>query len=149
MDRLARDATADRQPEGPGEPPISRDPRRLPPHVALSTSSLYPQGVPETFEAATRLGYDGVEVLVTHEHRRPADHQLLDGVPEVPDPHLHHPRAHAAVHPTGVGRVLTVQMAAKLTTRWAQRWWWRCHPPFRWQRKYAKNFVAGVREVSA
>jgi len=50
------------------------------PHVALSTSSLYPQGVPETFEAATRLGYDSVEVLVTHERMSQLTHQLLDSV---------------------------------------------------------------------
>ena len=32
--------------------------------VALSTSSVYPERTPDAFEAASRLGYDGVEVMV-------------------------------------------------------------------------------------
>ena len=34
--------------------------------VALSTSSVYPLGVAEGFSIAQDLGYDGVEVMVTH-----------------------------------------------------------------------------------
>ena len=37
-------------------------PRRL---VALSTASVYPDRTPDAFEVAARLGYDGVEVMVT------------------------------------------------------------------------------------
>ncbi len=33
--------------------------------VALSTSSVYPERAPDAFETAARLGYDGVEVMVT------------------------------------------------------------------------------------
>ena len=33
--------------------------------VALSTSSVYPERTPDAFETAARLGYDGVEVMVT------------------------------------------------------------------------------------
>ena len=40
-----------------------------------------------------------------------------------------------------------IQMAAKLTHQVGAEVV-VAHPPFRWQRKYAKNFVAGVREVS-
>ena len=32
--------------------------------VVLSTSSVYPDRTPDAFEAATRLGYDGLEVMV-------------------------------------------------------------------------------------
>ncbi|MGD0935905.1 MAG: sugar phosphate isomerase/epimerase, partial [Streptosporangiaceae bacterium] len=32
--------------------------------VALSTSSVYPDRTPDAFEAAVRLGYDGIEVMV-------------------------------------------------------------------------------------
>jgi sugar phosphate isomerase/epimerase len=32
--------------------------------VALSTASVYPEGVAAAFELAARLGYDGVEVMV-------------------------------------------------------------------------------------
>ena len=63
------------------------------PHVALSTSSLYPQGVPETFEVAQRLGYDSVEVLVTHERMSQLTHQLLDNVQkyQIPISAIHAP----------------------------------------------------------
>ena len=37
-------------------------PRRL---VALSTASVFPDRTPDAFEIAARLGYDGVEVMVT------------------------------------------------------------------------------------
>ena len=33
--------------------------------VALSTASVYPERTPDAFEAAAKLGYDGVEVMVT------------------------------------------------------------------------------------
>ena len=33
--------------------------------VALSTASVFPERVPDAFEAAARLGYDGVEVMVS------------------------------------------------------------------------------------
>ena len=33
--------------------------------VALSTSSVFPDRVPDAFEIAARLGYDGVEVMVS------------------------------------------------------------------------------------
>jgi len=35
------------------------------PLVALSTASVYPDRTPDAFEVAARLGYDGVEVMVT------------------------------------------------------------------------------------
>src|SRR5699024_1429436 len=34
--------------------------------VTLSSSSVYPMGVAETFSMAEDLGYDGVEIMVTH-----------------------------------------------------------------------------------
>jgi len=33
--------------------------------VLLSTASVFPERTPDAFEAAARLGYDGVEVMVT------------------------------------------------------------------------------------
>ena len=33
--------------------------------VALSTASVFPERTPDAFETAARLGYDGVEVMVT------------------------------------------------------------------------------------
>ena len=33
--------------------------------VALSTASVFPERTADAFEAAARLGYDGIEVMVT------------------------------------------------------------------------------------
>ena len=35
------------------------------PRIALSTASVFPDRAPDAFEAAARLGYDGVEVMVS------------------------------------------------------------------------------------
>ena len=86
------------------------------PHVALSTSSLYPQGVPETFEVAQRLGYDSVEVLVTHERMSQLTHQLLDNVQkyQIPISTIHAPTLLFTQQVWGKAWT-KVQMAAKLT----------------------------------
>ena len=38
-----------------------------PPKVALSTISVYPENTATGFATAQRLGYDGVEVMVTND----------------------------------------------------------------------------------
>lgn len=118
------------------------------PHVALSTSSLYPKGVPETFDAARRLGYDSVEVLVTHERMSQLTHQLLDHIQEyqVPISTIHAPTLLFTQQVWGKAWT-KIQMAAKLTEQVGAEVV-VVHPPFRWQKKYARNFVQGVREVS-
>lgn len=117
-------------------------------HVALSTSSLYPKGVPETFEAAARLGYDSVEVLVTHESMSQLSHQLLDHIQkyQVPVSTIHAPTLLFTQQVWGKAWT-KIQMAAKLTEQVGAEVV-VAHPPFRWQRQYARNFVQGVREVS-
>lgn len=51
---------------------------RKPVPVALSTSCLFPLGVPETFSTAVDLGYDSVEVMITHQ-RPPRSARLVPG----------------------------------------------------------------------
>jgi sugar phosphate isomerase/epimerase len=113
--------------------------------VALSTASVYPENTEAAFEIAGRLGYDGVEVMVWTD---PVS-QDTDALNRLADRH-------------GVP-VLAVHAPCLLIT---QRVWstdpWRkltrarlaaerlgastvvVHPPFRWQRAYARAFVAGI-----
>jgi sugar phosphate isomerase/epimerase len=113
--------------------------------VALSTSSVYPERTPDAFETAARLGYDGVEVMVTMD---PIS-QDLDILRRLSDYH-------------GVP-VLAVHAPCLMVTQWV---WGRepwgklnrarevaeklgakvvvVHPPFRWQREYARDFEAGL-----
>ena len=113
--------------------------------VGLSTASVYPEGVAAAFELAARLGYDGVEVMVwtdplTREAGALRTLSQLHGIP-----------------------VLSVHAPTLLVTQrvWGTDPWEKIdrsialadelgadtvvlHPPFRWQRDYARDFVDGV-----
>ncbi|WP_181796380.1 sugar phosphate isomerase/epimerase [Streptomyces sp. WELS2] len=113
--------------------------------IALSTASVYPESTATAFEIAARLGYDGVEVMVWTDPvsqdiealRRLSDYH---GVPILAvhapcllitqrvwttDPWTKLLRARAAAEKLGASTVVV-------------------HPPFRWQRQYARGFVEGV-----
>lgn len=115
--------------------------------VALSTSSVYPAGVADTFRTAAELGYDGVEVMVWREApTRDAEAllRLVDmfGLPVVS---VHAPTLLVSQGVWGrepwekVDRSLALAQAvgAPIVV---------VHPPFRWQHDYARDFVAGVAE---
>lgn len=118
--------------------------------VSLSTSSVYPGSTASGFEAAARLGYDGVEVMV--------------GIDEVSTDAA----ACAALSEFhGVPIVSVHAPTLLLTTRvWGTEPWGKLHrsaemahavgasvvvvhPPFRWQRDYAKGFVEGIADLEA
>ncbi|MDN3263344.1 MULTISPECIES: sugar phosphate isomerase/epimerase family protein [Streptomyces] len=113
--------------------------------IALSTASVYPESTATAFEIAARLGYDGVEVMVWTDPvsqdiealRRLSDYH---GVPILAvhapcllitqrvwttDPWTKLTRARAAAEKLGASTVVV-------------------HPPFRWQRQYARGFVEGI-----
>lgn len=113
--------------------------------VALSTASVYPESTATAFEIAARLGYDGVEVMVWTDPvsqdvealRRLSDYH---GIPVLAihapcllitqrvwstDPWIKLVRARAAAARLGASTVVV-------------------HPPFRWQRQYAREFVRGI-----
>ena len=113
--------------------------------VALSTASVFPERTADAFEAAARLGYDGIEVMVTMD---PVS-QDLDVLRRLSDYH-------------GVP-VLAVHAPCLLITQrvWGREPWGKLdrarevaeklgskvvvvHPPFRWQRDYAREFEAGL-----
>jgi sugar phosphate isomerase/epimerase len=116
--------------------------------VALSTASTYPEPAPVAFELAASLGYDGVELMVGTD---PAS-QDLDVVRRLADLH-------------GVP-VLAVHAPCLLITQrvWGTEPWAKLqraqavaealgaptvvvHPPFRWQRDYARGFVEGLHRM--
>ena len=112
------------------------------PRVGLSTSSVFPGSTASAFEVAGRLGYDGVEVMVGTDAIS-QDPDALAGLVDhygVPILSIHAPcllvtqrvwgtdpwgkleRARAAAERLGADTVVV-------------------HPPFRWQRAYAREFV--------
>lgn len=113
--------------------------------VGLSTASAYPESTAAAFELAARLGYDGVEIMVWTDPvsqdvealRKLSDYH---GVPILAvhapclvitqrvwstDPWVKLQKARKAAETLGAGTVVV-------------------HPPFRWQRDYARQFRAGI-----
>ncbi len=117
--------------------------------VLLSTSSVFPEPTSAAFEMAASLGYDGLEVMVWTDpvSQDVAALKVLSG--------------HYGV---GVG---SVHAPCLLVTQrvWSPDAWERLrrsavladelgagivvvHPPFTWQRDYARGFTAGLRRLA-
>ncbi len=119
------------------------------PLVALSTSSVYPERVRDAFRIASDLGYDAVEVMVYTDPVSQDAAAINDLVQQhqLPVVSIHAPTLlltqrvmHSAPWPK-IDMSLDLARAVGCDTVVV-------HPPFRWQAKYARNFVQGVREVS-
>jgi sugar phosphate isomerase/epimerase len=113
--------------------------------VALSTASVYPETTATAFEMAVRLGFDAVEVMVGIDETSQDIPQVkhLSDYHEVPVCAVHSPcllitqrvwgtdpwdklrRSADMAHEVGADVVVV-------------------HPPFRWQRDYARGFVEGI-----
>jgi sugar phosphate isomerase/epimerase len=117
--------------------------------VVLSTSSVYPERTTDAFEAAVRLGYDGLEVMV---YTDPVS-QSGDALVRLVD---YHQVPVLAVHAPGL---LLTQLV------WGREPWSKLmrakdlaellgaktvvvHPPFRWQREYTRGFEQGITRMS-
>ena len=118
--------------------------------VALATASVYPESTANAFEIASRLGYDGVEVMVwTDPVSQDVDAlKRLRDYHEIPilaihapclvitqrvwgtDPWLKLVKAKDAAHELGAETVVV-------------------HPPFRWQRDYVRQFVGGIQQMAS
>ena len=115
------------------------------PLVALSTASVFPERVADAFELAARLGYDGLEVMVSAD----AVSQDAEALRRLADYHsmpvlaLHAPCLLVTQRVWGYepwGKLVRAKetaqaLGAKVVV---------VHPPFRWQRDYAKDFTEGL-----
>ena len=117
--------------------------------VGLSTASVYPESTAVAFELAAKLGYDGVEVMVWT------------------DPVSQDPFALQRLSQQYGVAILAIHAPCLIITQrvWTTDPWTKLqkarfaaellgaqtvvvHPPFRWQREYARTFRAGVRRLS-
>lgn len=113
--------------------------------IALSTASVYPESTANGFELASRLGYDAVEVMVGID---PIS-QEIDAVRHLSE---YHEMPVCAVHAPCLlitARVWGTEPWAKLKksaemAREVGADVVVVHPPFRWQRDYARGFVEGI-----
>jgi sugar phosphate isomerase/epimerase len=113
--------------------------------VALSTASVYPESTASAFEIAGRLGYDGIEVMVSTDlvSQDVSALQRLSDYHELPIVAIHAPCLLITQRVWGTepwGKLQTAQRTAEQLGASVVV----VHPPFRWQREYAKGFVAGV-----
>lgn len=118
--------------------------------VTLSTSSMFPESTVSGFEAAARLGFDGVEVMIGID-------EVAADVAAVEKLRDYHGVPVTSIHaPT----LVVTQLVWRGTGHWDKlrrsadmALALDCdvvvvHPPFRWQGDYAMGFVAGIAEVS-
>lgn len=113
--------------------------------IGLSTASVYPLGVEDAFALAGRLGYDAVEVMVwTDPVSRDAD-----ALTELATRHgvsicsIHAPTLLLTQRVWGTDPWEKVDRSVELAEQVGADTV-VLHPPFRWQRDYAAEFVEGV-----
>jgi sugar phosphate isomerase/epimerase len=113
--------------------------------VALSTASTYPESTASAFEIASRLGYDGVEVMVwTDPVSQDIDAlQRLSDYHQIPILAIHSPCLIITQRVWGTDPWGKLQKAKKAAERLGASTV-VVHPPFRWQRDYAREFIAGI-----
>lgn len=106
---------------------------------------MYPENCAATFAMAARLGYDGVEVMVwtdpvTQEAGAIRALTELHGIPVLS---IHAPTLLLTQRVWGPEPWAKVDNSIELALEVGARTV-VLHPPFRWQREYAAEFVAGV-----
>lgn len=113
--------------------------------IGLSTASVYPETTAQGFELAARLGYDAVEVMVGID---PVSQQVeavrrLSEYHEIPVCAVHAPCLLITQRVWGTepwGKLeRSAEMAQTVGADVVV-----VHPPFRWQRDYARGFVEGI-----
>jgi sugar phosphate isomerase/epimerase len=116
--------------------------------IALSTASTYPESTASAFEIASRLGYDGVEVMVWTDpvSQDLAALQRLRDFHQVPILAVHAPCLIITQRVWGTDPWLKLQRAQRVAEAVGARTV-VVHPPFRWQRDYARDFAAGLRRM--
>ncbi len=117
--------------------------------VVLSTASVFPERTADAFELAARLGYDGIEVMVTADpvSQDPAVLRRLAEYHNVPVLAVHSPCLLITQRVWGrepwaklaKSAESAHQLGAKVVV---------VHPPFRWQREYVKDFETGLAKLA-
>ena len=113
--------------------------------VVLSTGSVYPESTATAFEIAARLGFDGVEVMVsTDPVSQDVDAlQRLSEYHEVPIRAIHAPCLLITQFVWGNDPWVKIERSREAAERLGSEVV-VIHPPFRWQFDYARDFVGKV-----
>ncbi len=116
--------------------------------ITLSTSAVWPESAAVAFEVAARLGYDGIELMVSSDpvSQDTATIQRLIDYHQIPVLSLHSPCLLVSQRVWGSepwaklvrSQIAAERLGAKVVVT---------HPPFRWQRSYAKGFARGIAQM--
>jgi len=117
--------------------------------VGLSTASVYPESTAAAFELAGKLGYDGVEVMVWTDpiSQDPNALRRLSEHYDVPILAIHAPCLIVTQRVWSTDpwvKLQKAQFAAEMLGAQTVV----IHPPFRWQREYARRFRVGLAEMA-
>ena len=114
-------------------------------NLGLSSSSVYPESTAVAFELAAQLGYDGIEVMVGTDAMSQDQATLAALVDhyQIPILSIHAPCLLITQRVWGTdpwgkldkARDVAESLGASTVV---------VHPPFRWQREYARSFEEGV-----
>jgi sugar phosphate isomerase/epimerase len=116
--------------------------------VGLSTSSVFPETTAAGFELAAKLGFDGVEVMVGTDSTSQDSEALraLSQHYQVPILSIHAPCLLVTQRVWGTDPWGKLQRAQEVAEALGARTV-VVHPPFRWQRDYAREFVDGLERM--
>jgi sugar phosphate isomerase/epimerase len=117
--------------------------------IGLSSASVYPEGAVAAFELAAKLGYDGIEVMVWTDpiSQDPYALKRLSHHYSVPILAIHAPCLYVTQRVWTTDpwtKLQKAQFAAELLGAQTVV----VHPPFRWQRDYARNFRQGIADMA-
>ena len=118
------------------------------PTIGLSTSSVFPESTASAFEMAAALGYDGVEVMVGTDAISQSEDAIAALVEhyQVPVLSIHAPCLLVTQRVWGTNHWGKLRRAQGVAERLGAKAI-VVHPPFRWQREYARGFVAGLQAM--
>jgi len=118
--------------------------------VVLSSSSVYPEPTSAAFVMASRLAYDGVEIMVGMDSISADVDALveLSAYHQVPVRAVHAPTLLLTQAVWGTDPWEKLKRAGEAALRLGADVV-VVHPPFRWQRSYAAEFTTGIRRLAA
>jgi sugar phosphate isomerase/epimerase len=117
--------------------------------IALATASAYPESTTAAFEIAANLGYDAIEVMVGMDpvSQDPAALRRLSDRHGLPIIAIHAPCLLITQRVWGSEPWVKLERAREVAEE-LQAGTVVVHPPFRWQRDYARVFERGLAQLS-
>lgn len=116
--------------------------------IGLSTASVFPETTSHAFEYAARLGYDALEVMVGFDPISQDAFRVraLMDYHEVPVCAVHAPCLLVTQRVWGTDPWEKLHRSAEMAHELGAEVV-VVHPPFRWQKEYAAEFVAGIADL--